>query len=98
VEAKVIEKLGMNKEKLEEYTLESDKNLRESGVQGGKIMAEHLALGCFIFGVPFLIIGLWALCNMLFGFGFPTNVAIIIGALIIGGYSIYRTKHVKISR
>ena len=94
----------MNKEKSEEYTIELDKNLRDSGVQGGKVIGEKLVLGSFIFGIPFLIIGLYALFNMLFGFGFPTNTAAIIGALllfvigvllIIGGYSIYRAKHAK---
>ena len=94
----------MNNEKSEEYNIELDKNLRDSGVQGGKIIGEHLALGSFIFGVSFLVIGLYALFSMLFGFGFPTNTASIIGALlafviglllIISGYSIHRAKHVK---
>jgi hypothetical protein len=94
----------MNKEKSEDYNIELDENLRDSGVQGGKIIAEHLALGSFIFGIPFLIMGLYAFCSMLFGFGFTTKTADIILALlvtiigvllIIGGYSIYRTKHVK---
>jgi hypothetical protein len=104
VEAKVLSKLATNKEKSEEYNIESDKNLRDSGVQGGKIIGENLALGSFIFGISFLILGLYAFCSMLFGFGFPTNTADIILALlatviglllIIGGYSIYRSKHVK---
>lgn len=50
------------------------------------------------------MIGLYALCNMLFGFGFPANTADVIAAslvtiigslLIIGGYSIHRAKHEK---
>jgi hypothetical protein len=99
VEAKVL-----NKEKSEDYNIELDKNIRDSGVQGGKIIGEKLALGAFIIGIPFLIMGLYALFNMLFGFGFPTNTADIIAALlftviglllIIGGYFIYRSKHVK---
>jgi len=82
----------------------SDEYLSESGVQGGKIIGEHLALGSFIVGIPFLIIGLIALICMFLGFGFPTHTAGIIGALlvtviglllVIGGYNIYRTKHVK---
>jgi hypothetical protein len=39
----------------------SDKYLSESGVQGGKIIAEHLALGCFLVGIPLFIIGLFSL-------------------------------------
>jgi hypothetical protein len=96
----------MNKTTSEENntTIKSDKYLSESGVQGGKIIGEHLSLGCFIMGIPFFIIGLYALLNMLFGFGYPANTAIIIGALlafviglllIIAGYSIHRAKHVK---
>ena len=82
----------------------SDKYLSESGVQGGKIIGERLALGSFIIGIPFLIIGLIALIGMVFGFGFPTHTAGIIAALlvtviglllIIGGYNIYRTKYIK---
>lgn len=81
----------------------SDKYLSESGVQGGKVIGEHIVLGSFIVGIPLLIIGLCALFSMLLGF-FPTNTAIIILVLlvtvigllmIIGGYSIYRTKHIK---
>ena len=94
----------MNKEKSDEYTIELDKNLRDSGVQGGKIIAEHLVLGCFLIGVPFLMIGLSAVLSMVLGNGYPTNTAIIIGAvlamvigllLIISGYTIYRVKQVK---
>ncbi|UCD13311.1 MAG: hypothetical protein JSW60_07070 [Thermoplasmatales archaeon] len=82
----------------------SDKYLSESGVQGGKIIGEHIVLGSFIIGIPFLIIGLVALIGMLFGLGFPTHTAGIIIALlvtvigllfVIGGYNIYRNKHVK---
>ena len=96
----------MNKKTSEEddTVIMSDKYLSESGVQGGKIIGEHLALGSFIIGIPFLIIGLIAIISMLFGFGFPTHTAGIIAALlvtviglllVIGGYNIYRTKHVK---
>ena len=85
----------------------SDEYLSESGVQGGKAIAENLALGSLIFGIPFLIMGMIALFGMLLGFGFPTHAAGIIGALlitviglllIIGGYSNYRTKHTKIKQ
>lgn len=50
MEAKVRGKLVINKDISEEYNIESDKNLRESGVQGGKIIGEKLALGSFIIG------------------------------------------------
>jgi len=81
----------------------SDKYLSESGVQGGKIIGEHLALGSFIVGTPFFIIGLITLFSILFDF-FSTNTAVIIGALlvtaiglllIIGGFFIYREKKIK---
>ena len=94
----------MPKEMSEEYRIESDKNVRESGVQGGKIIGEHLALGCFIVGVLFFIIGLYGLISMFFGFGFPTNSALLIGVVLVtvigglflfDGYTIYRVKHGK---
>jgi hypothetical protein len=96
----------MNKKTSEEdnTVIMSDKYLSESGVQGGKIIGEHIALGSFIIGIPLLTIGTYALLNMLFGLGFPTNSAtiilvllvIIIGLLVtIGGYNIYRTKNIK---
>ena len=82
----------------------SDKYLSESGVQGGKIIGEHIVLGSLIFGILFLIMGLIELF-MLFGLGFPAantaNIILmllltVIGLLlIIGAYNIYRTKHVK---
>lgn len=92
----------MNK-KTSKTVIMSDKYLRESGVQGGKAMGEHIVLFSFIAGIPLLLIGLYLLFSMLLGF-IPTNTAIIILPLlltviglllIIGGYSIYRTKHVK---
>jgi hypothetical protein len=82
----------------------SDKYIAESGVQGGKVVGDHLALGSLIVGIPMLIMGLFALISMYFGFGFPTHTAGIIAALIvtaigvllvIGGCSIYKTKNVK---
>ncbi len=96
----------MNKKTTKEdnTVIMSDKYLSESGVQGGKIIGENIALGSFIIGIPLLIIGIYALLNILFGWGFPTNNAIIILVLLviiigllvtIGGYSIYRTKNVK---
>ena len=96
----------MNKKttKEDKTVIMSDKYISESGVQGGKIIAEHLALGSFISGIPLLTIGTYALLNILFGWGIPTNSAIIILVLLIfiigllmtiGGYSIYITKNVK---
>ena len=96
----------MNKKttKKDNTVIMSDKYISESGVQGGKIIGEHLALGSLIFGIPMLIIGLYGLINMLLGWGSPTNSAIIILVLLVifigllmtlGGYSIYRSKNIK---
>ena len=99
MEGKVINKMTSNEDKT---VIMSDEYLSESGVQGGKIIGEHLSLGCFIMGIPFFVIGLYALINMLFGFGYPINTASVIGSLlvmviglllIIAGYSIYSAKH-----
>lgn len=101
-----MEAKATNKKTSEEdrTVIMSDEYLSESGVQGGKIIGEHIVLGSLIFGISFVIIGLYALVSIVFGFGFPTNTAIIIGALLvtviglllnIGGYTIYRTKHFK---
>ena len=89
--------------KKDKTVIMSDEYLSESGVQGGKIVGENLALGSFIVGIPFLTIGLITLFSILFDF-FSTNTAVIIAALLvtaigllltIGGYFIYRDKHVK---
>jgi len=96
----------MNKKilKKDNTVIMSDKYISESGVQGGKIIGEHLALGSFIIGLPLLTLGIYALINILFGWGFPSNNAIIILVLLViilgflmtlGGYSIYITKNVK---
>ena len=75
------------------------KDIKEAGIQGGKVIGDKLALLSFIIGIPLLIIGLYGLFSMLFGFGFPVNMATIILVLlvnviglllIIGGYFIYR--------
>ena len=96
--------MNKNTFKGDKTVIMSDKYISESGVQGGKILGEHIVLGSLLFGIPFLIIGVYGLINMLFGLGFPTNMAtvilvlvvFIIGLLlIIGAYNIYRTKHVK---
>jgi tetrahydromethanopterin S-methyltransferase subunit C len=93
----------MNKKKKKDNTvIMSDKYLSESGVQGGKVIADHIALGSFIFGISFLAIGIISIIAMIFNFGIPTHAAAIIGVLIItiiglllviGGYNIHRTKN-----
>jgi hypothetical protein len=74
-------------------------DISKSGVHGGKIISEKLALLSFIMGITLILIGLWALFNMLLGLGFPVNSAnvilmilvIAIGSLsTLGGYFIYR--------
>lgn len=81
-----------------------DKYISESGLQGGKAIAEHIALLSLIIGIPFLVIGLFACISIVFNLGFPTNAAVIIGVLlvtiiglllVIGGYSISQTKKDK---
>ena len=76
-----------------------DEDIRESGLQGGKVIADKLALFSFILGIPLLITGLFGLINMLLGLGFPTNTAVIILVMLIiaigslltlGGYFIYK--------
>jgi len=96
----------MNKStsKEDKRVIMSDKYISESGVQGGKVIGEHIVLGSLIFGITFLIMGLIGLC-MLFVFGtIAANTAniilmlllTVIGLLmIIGAYNIYCIKHVK---
>jgi putative Mn2+ efflux pump MntP len=96
--------MNKNKSEQDNTIIKSDKYLSESGVQGGKIIGEHIVLGSLIFGIPFLIMGLIGLF-MVFSFGFPAantaNIILfllftVIGLLlIIGAYNIYRTKHIK---
>ena len=84
--------------------LMGDKYISESGVQGGRVIADHISLLSFILGIPFLLIGVITLIGIFFDFGFQTNLAIIIGAflitiigllLVIGGYFIYKDKYVQ---
>jgi hypothetical protein len=95
--------MNKNTSEIDNTIIKSDKYLRESGAEGGKIIGEHIVLGSFIIGIAFFIVGLCVLFGILFGF-FSTNTAVIIGALlvtvmglllIIGGYSIYREKHIR---
>ena len=82
-----------------ERDIKFSKDIKEAGLEGGKVIGNNLSLFSFIIGIPLLIIGLYAIINMLFGFGFPINMATIILVflvnvigllLIIGGYFIYR--------
>ena len=75
------------------------RDIKEAGLEGGKAIGDKLSILSFIIGIPLLLIGLYALFSMLFGFGFPINLATIILVLlvnaiglllIIGGYFIYR--------
>ena len=77
-------------------------DIKESGLQGGKILGNHLALFSLIVGIPFLVLGVCSIVNMLLGLGFPTNNAIIILVLIVtsigflmtlGGYLLYRDQN-----
>lgn len=96
--------MGKKTSKKDNTVIMSDKYLCESGIQGGKVLGEHLALGSLIIGITLLIIGIYGLLNVLLGWGFPTNSAIIILVILvivigllmtIGGYNIYRSKEGK---
>ena len=54
------------------------KDIKESGLQGGKVIGHKLSLFSFIIGIPLLLIGLYGLLNMLFDFGFHVDMANII--------------------
>ena len=89
--------------KEDKTVITSDKYISESGVQGGKAIGEHIVLGSFLVGIPIFIMGLIGIFILFFG-RIPTNTAnvilvlllTIIGLLfVIGGYNIYRSKHIK---
>lgn len=95
--------MNKNSYKGNKTVITSDKYISESGVQGGKILGKHIVLGSLIFGIPFLIIGIYGIISILFDLGFPNNMAMIILVilifiigllLIIGAYNIHRTKHI----
>jgi hypothetical protein len=68
------------------------KDIKEAGLQSGKVIGDKLSLFSFIIGIPLLIIGLYGLLNMLFDFGFHVMLVNLIGLLlIIGGYFIYNS-------
>ncbi len=94
--------MGKKAYKEDHTVIMSDKYLSEAGIQGGKALGDHLALGSLIISIPLFFIGLYGLLNMLLGWGFPTNNAIILLVLLatiigflmtLGGYNIYRLKH-----
>ncbi len=79
-------------------------DIEESGLEGGKVIAEKLALLSFVLGIPLLAVGLWALSSMILGLGFPVNNATIIMGLLVmviglllvtGGFFLYRDKHLR---
>jgi len=96
----------MNKKpsKKDNTIIMSDKYLSESGLQGGKVLGDHVSLFSFVVGIPLLILGVIALFGMILDFGLPVHAAGIIGAvlltiigllLVIGGYYIYQAKKVE---
>jgi len=73
--------------------------ISKSGVHGGKIIGEKLYILSLIGGITFLLIGIYAIMSMLFGWGFPVNSATVILALVVigigslttlGGYFLYK--------
>lgn len=75
-------------------------DIKESGLQGGKIIGEKIGLFSLIIGVPLLILGFYGL-YLLFESGLNLYLAniiliflvLIIGLLLtIGGYTIYSNK------
>jgi hypothetical protein len=58
-------------------------DIKESGLQGGKVVGDKIALFSLIFGIPLLIVGLYSLISMIFNLGFPVNSATIILALVV---------------
>lgn len=96
--------MNKNTFKGDKTVIMSDEYISESGVQGGHVIGEKIVLLSLIIGIPLLIIGMYGLISILFGLGFPNNMATIILVLVvliigllmtIGGYSFYRDKHIK---
>ena len=76
-------------------------DIKVSGLQGGKIIGNKLALFSFIMGIPLLLVCLYGRISMIFDLGFPSNNAVLILVLIvialgtlftIGGYFLYKEK------
>ena len=82
----------------------SDKYISESGVQGGKVIADHITLASYILGIPLLLLGVYAITSILFNLGFPRHAAGIIAAvlvfiigllLVVGAYNIQHAQQEK---
>jgi hypothetical protein len=58
-------------------------DIKVSGLQGGKVIANKLALFSLIMGIPLLLIGLYGLFSMVFDLGFTMNSANLILVLIV---------------
>lgn len=58
-------------------------DVKVSGIQGGKVLGNNLALFSFIIGIPLLLIGVLSILNITLGLGIPTNSAVIILVLIV---------------
>ena len=95
-----MEKKKPWKNKIERDIILHD-DIRVSGLQGGKILGHKLSLFSFIMGIPLLVTGVYGLCSMVFGLGFPMNTAIFILVMVVialgslftlGGYLLYK-KH-----
>ena len=75
-------------------------DMRVSGLQGGKVLGDHLALFSFLMGIPLTVTGVYGVLALVFDLGFPMNNATIILVLVvlslgclftIGGYLLSRT-------
>ena len=85
-----------------ERDIQHSEDVRVSGLQGGKVLGDHLALFSLIMGIPFLLIGLYAIIGIIFDLGVPNNSAVLILSLVvlaigvlftIGGILLYRDKY-----
>lgn len=88
--------MNEKKSNKKQVVVTSDNYISESGLQGGKILGNHISLASFVGGIPLCIIGLIALIGITLNLGFPSNSAVIIASvvvtvigllLIIGGFS-----------
>lgn len=82
----------------------SDEYVKESGLQGGKVIGEHLVLSSLLFGIPFLVLGVIGLFMVFWLETIAPNTANIILVLLltiigllfmVGAYNLYRTNRVK---
>jgi len=77
----------MNNKKPWKTRMERDiimhKDIKVSGLQGGKIVGDKLALFSLVMGIPLLFVGFYALISMIFDLGFPMNTATLILVMVI---------------